>query len=131
MKFTWPLHKSVKHSSLIYNESLSVPGVRYAVRTVSLSQRIELTKSARDLCSKYEFLKAGDTGDQLEASLADLLIRRLYLEWGLAKIDGLKIDGSPATLDSLIEKGPEPLTDEIIGSIKAELGLTEDERKNF
>ena len=53
-----------------------MPGVHYAIRRVSLSQRIELTKRARELSLRHEFLKAGDAPDQLEASLADLLIRK-------------------------------------------------------
>ncbi|MGH9622868.1 MAG: hypothetical protein ACRD4G_00845 [Bryobacteraceae bacterium] len=62
--------------------------------------------------------------------MGDLLVERLYLEWGLAEIEGLAIDGTSATPALLIEKGPEPLTREILASIQAELGLSEDERKN-
>jgi hypothetical protein len=130
MRSILPLHRDVKYSSLIYRESLSTPGVRYAVRKVSLAQRMELTKNVRELCLKHEFLQAGDTSDRLESQLTDLMVRRLYLEWGLAEISGLRIDGSTATIELLIARGPEQLTDEIIESIKSELGLTEDERKN-
>jgi hypothetical protein len=107
-----------------------MPGVNYVIRRVSLSQRIELTKKVRELAIRYEFLQAGNTPDQLEASLADLLARRLYLEWGLADMSGLTIDQQPATVDVLIEKGPEALSDEIIAAIRAEVGLSEEERKN-
>jgi len=31
----------------------------------------------------------------------------------------------------LIEKGPERLSDEVIETIRAELGLSDEERKNF
>ena len=131
MKFTSPLRRDVSHPSVIQRESREIPGVQYTIRSVSLAQRIELTKSVRELCLKHEFLKAGDAADHMESWLADLLVRKLYLEWGLAEISGLRIDGKPATVEALIAKGPESLSDEIIESIKSELGLTEDERKNF
>lgn len=130
MKFISRLHRPVNHESLLWFRSAAVPGVRYAIRRISLGQRLELTKRARELALRHEFLKAGNNGEQLEASLSDLLIERLYLEWGLAEIEGLTIDGERGTPASLIEKGPEPLSQEILASIEAELGLSEDERKN-
>jgi len=90
-----------------------------------------LTKRARELSIRYEFLKAGDASDQLEASLADLLVRKLYIEWGLTELTGLRVDREPATVALLIEKGPEALVDEIIAAIRGQLGLSEQERKNF
>lgn len=108
-----------------------MPGVRYAIRRISLGQRLELTKRARELCLRHEFLKAGNAQEQLEASLSDLLVERLYLKWGLAELEGLLIDGEPASPSALIEKGPELLASEILASIQSELGLSEDERKNF
>ena len=130
MKFTSLLHKRVRHESVEWRDSNVLSGVRFGIRRVSLNDRIELTERARDLCRQYEFLRAGDAGDQLESSLSDLLVRKLYLEWGLAEIDGLEIDGKPANLDNLIKNGPEALSNEIIVAIQAQLGLTEDERKN-
>jgi len=104
--------------------------VSFAVRRPSLAQRIDLTGRVRELTLKYDFLKAGDASDQLEASLSELLVHKLYVEWGLAEIQGLKIDGNPADTLNLIERGPEELVHEIVTAIKAECGLTEDERKN-
>jgi hypothetical protein len=104
--------------------------VRFAVRKASLLQRIELTSRIKELTLHHEFLKAGDIPDQLDATMADLLVRRLYLEWGLSQISGLRIDGDPAGVESLIERGPEPFVEEILAAIKAELDLSEDERKN-
>ncbi|MGA8026579.1 MAG: hypothetical protein WB992_05495 [Bryobacteraceae bacterium] len=124
------MHKRVDYSSVFWRESVTTKGVGYAIRRVSLSQRIELTNSARELVLGHEFLKAGETPDQLEAAMGDLLVRKLYLEWGLAEMRGLTIDGQPATAELLAEKGPEPLSDEIISAIQAELGLSEEERKN-
>lgn len=130
MKFTSALPKQADYSSALWHESGVMPGVRYAIRRVSLSQRIELSKSVRELTLRHEFLQAGDASDQLAASIAELLARKLYLEWGLAEIRNLTIDGQPATAELLAEKGPERLSDEIIAAIQAELGLSEQERKN-
>jgi hypothetical protein len=130
--------KSISHSleplhyeSVRWISSRSFSGVRYATRRVSLAQRIELTRLVRDLMRRDEFLRAGDAADQVEAGLADLLVRKLYVEWGLVEIEGLEIDGAAATPQLLIDAGPEELTDEIAASIQGELSLTEEERKNF
>ncbi|MBV9301369.1 MAG: hypothetical protein JOY62_18675 [Acidobacteriaceae bacterium] len=116
---------------MTWHESKALPGVKYATRRISLEQRIELTKRARALSLKQEFLQAGETPEQLEGTLVDLLVRRLYLEWGLAELTGLTIDSQSANVELLIEKGPETLSDEIIADIRSELGLSEDERKNY
>jgi hypothetical protein len=124
------LRKGTNFESIRWDDSRSLPGVRFAVRKASLLQRIELTSRIKELTLHHEFLKAGDIPDQLDATMADLLVRRLYLEWGLDQIFGLRIDGDSATVASLIERGPEPLVEEILAAIKAELDLSEDERKN-
>jgi hypothetical protein len=130
MRFISHLRKAPNHSSLTWHDSQTVPGVRFAIRRVSLAQRIELAKNVRELALNHEFLKAGDTGEQLEASLADLLARKLYLEWGVGRLEGLRIDGHAATVGMLIDKGPEQLSDEMVDIIRAQLGLSEEERKN-
>jgi len=53
----------------------------------------------------------------------------MYLHWGLSSIDGLIIDGEPATAVGLLEKGPEELTREVVSAIKEQCGLSEPERK--
>jgi hypothetical protein len=108
-----------------------MPGVRFAVRRVSLASRIELMRRIRELTLRYEFLKAGDAAEQLEASLSELLIQKLLVEWGLVEISGLTVDDEPATLTNLIENGPESLSEEIAMAIREELGLSDEERKNF
>ncbi len=130
MKLQSHLRKKVCYSSLLWHESRVMPGVRYAIRRVSLSQRIELTQRVRELSSRHEFLKAGDTSDEVDAALSDLLVRRLYLEWGLEELSGLSIDEEAVTTAALIDRGPEALSDEIIASIQGEIGLSEEERKN-
>ena len=130
MRFISPSPEPLAYTSVSWHLSEAFQGVRFGIRRVSLLQRIELTKKVRELSSKYDFLKAGDALEQTEATMADLLVRRLYIEWGLESIEGLKIDGNSATVELLIEKGPERLSDEIVTAIRATLELSEDERKN-
>lgn len=130
MRFTSHSRKETKYASVIWHESKTVSGVRYATRQVSLQQRIELASRIREIVLRHEFLKAGDAGDQLEVTLGELLVRKLYIEWGLQEIEGLAIDGEPATVESIVAKGPEALTDEIVTSIRGQLELSGEERKN-
>jgi hypothetical protein len=131
MKLTSPSRDGVSYSSLSWHESKAIAGVRFAIRRVSLAQRLELNKRVRELTLRYEFLKAGPAADQLEATWADLLVRKLYVEWGLAGLEGLLIDGESASVELLIDKGPEELVDEIVSVLQEEIGLSEEERKNF
>jgi hypothetical protein len=130
MKLSSLLHRDAGYSSLAWHASETLPGVRFAVKRASLGQRIELTQRVRQLTLQNEFLRAGDAATQLEAALADLLTEKLYLEWGLERIEGLSIDGREATAATLIANGPESLTNEIAGVIQTENNLTDDERKN-
>ena len=130
MKSMLPSHREVPYSSLDWRESQIVPGVRFAIRKISLAQRINLAEKTRDLFMQHEFLRAGDSADQVQAALAELMVRRLYLEWGLAVIEKLTVDGEVATVETLIERGPEDLTAEIATVIRDSLTLTPEERKN-
>lgn len=117
-------------SSVSWHASCVIKGVRFALRRVSLGQRMELAKRIMELTVQHDFLKAGGPADQLQAALSDLLVSKLYIEWGLAQVEGLTIDGQTATAELLIEKGPEDLASEIIAALKQEAGLNEEERKN-
>ena len=111
--------------------SRAVPGVDFTIARMSFGRRIELTRQIRELGRKLEFLEAGsDFRERLEAAVLAVEIDRLYLRWGLKEVSGLILDGEPATPESLIEKGPEELTREILSAVKAECGLSEEERKN-
>jgi len=131
MKSLLHSRNEAEYTSVAWHQSIRFERVSFAVRRPSLAQRIDLNGRVRELTLKHEFLKAGSTSDQIEASLSELLVHKLYVEWGLAEIQGLKIDGNPADTESLIERGPEGLIHEIVSAIKAECGLTEDVRKNF
>ena len=129
-KSSLPSPEIHEHRSIVWHESSCIPKVRFAVRRLSLGQRIELTRRVRELTGKNEFLRAGSEADQLQAALSDLMMRQLFIEWGLAQIDGLHIDGREATTEVLIAKGPEDLAQEIAGAVSGELSLSEQETKN-
>lgn len=130
MNCTSHLPNQVEYSSEEWHESLTLPGVRFSTYRLSLGNRLALMERLRDLLRQYEFLRAGNALEQTEASLADFLVRRLYLEWGLASIQGLFIDGSPASIKAMVNCGPELLADEIVSVIRAKLELSDEERKN-
>jgi hypothetical protein len=106
-------------------------GVKYTIARMSFGRRLELTRRIRELARKAEYLEAGsEPQEKLEAAVLASEIDRVYLEWGLLRIDGMSIDGEPATPALLAERGPESLAREIVAAIKAECGLTAEERKN-
>jgi hypothetical protein len=112
-------------------ESAAAPGVRFTIARMSFGRRVELIRLIRDLAGRTEYLRAGDdSNEKLEAALLATEIERLYLTWGLLKVDGLTIDGQPATLESIVASGPEELCREMASAIRAECGLTEEEQKN-
>lgn len=131
MKFIWHSRKTVDVQSAVWHESCTIPGVKFSIRRVSLRGRLELMRAMRDLLAKNEFLRAGDSLDQTEAAISDLLAKKLYVEWGLCETAGLTIDGKPANVAALIESGPEALCNEVVDSIRPSLELSEAERKNF
>jgi hypothetical protein len=119
------------YESSAWFDAESRAGVRYGIARVSFGRRIELARRIREIGRNMEYLEAGsDVREKLEATVLAAEIDRAYLEWGLIALEGLTIDGAEATPQSLIENGPVGLATEILGRIKAECGLTEDERKN-
>ena len=113
------------------SESASAPGVRFTIAKMSFGRRIELTRRIRDLAARAEFLQAGDNArEKIDASLLASEIEREYLGWGLVRIEGLTIDGQPATPEAVAASGPEALCREIVAAIRAECGLTDEEAKN-
>jgi hypothetical protein len=109
-----------------------MPGVTFRVERMSFGRRLELVKELKDLLGRLEFVQAGPQGpaQQAEAALLAGEIDRIYLRWGLRAIEGLEIDGEPATPETLVERGPEELIAEALAAIKSEAGLSEAERKN-
>jgi len=119
------------YESVLKQRSESFPEISYTVRKISFGGRLELAKDIRELSRRMEFAAAGkEASDEMDASILAAEIERLYLRWGLVSLEGLAVDGGPASPDLLVERGPESLTREIIRAIQAECGLSEEERKN-
>lgn len=122
---------ALQYQSVLSIESKAVRGVTYAIHRISFGRRMELSRRVRELSRKAEFLEAGtEMHEKIEASILAQEIDAMYLHWGLLSIEGLIIDGDPATAEGLLEKGPEDLTREVVGAIKEQCGLSEPERKN-
>jgi hypothetical protein len=120
-----------RYESTAWFDAETQQGVRYTIARVSFGRRIELARRIREIGRKMEYLEAAsDVREKLEATVLAAEIDRAYLEWGLMSVEGLDIDGAAATPATLIETGPVDLAAEILARIKAECGLTEDERKN-
>ncbi len=119
------------YESVIWCDADSRCGVRYAIARVSFGRRIELARRIREVARKAEFLEAGmDVREKLEAAVIGVEVDRVYLETGLVAIEGLTIDGEDATPNTFIDRGPMELAKEILIRIKAESGLSGEERKN-
>jgi hypothetical protein len=119
------------YESLLWLESETLPGVEFSLRKISLAQRIELSSRVRELTLRNEFLRSGEPRDQLEACIADLLVQKLYVQWAVVDLKGLRIDGQQATVELLLERGPEALVQEMVDAIHSHLELSDAERKNF
>jgi len=137
MKYLSLLHdKSSPLCEKNYESTVTLPscssvGVTYKIVRLSFRRRMELARRVLELARKYEYHEAGQgMEDSIEAHILSCEIDGLYLQWGLAEIAGLSVDGMAITPELLVERGPEPLAREIVDAIKRECGLTEDERKN-
>ena len=67
----------------------------------------------------------------METAILSAEVDRLYIRWGLKEVDGLVIDGLPATPESLLAVGPEELVQEALAFIRSECGLDEAEKKTW
>ncbi len=121
----------MQYESIIEVTSTWAPTVLFRIERMSFGRRLELTRQVRGLLARHEFHAGGDTPlDRVEASALSMEIDRLYWDWGLVGVEGLAIDHTLATKETLLERGPEALVREILNAIKRECGLNEDERKN-
>jgi hypothetical protein len=121
----------MEYTSVTVVEPAAAPGVRLVLRRMSFARRVELMRRIRELAGRAEFLKAGEgAGEQMDAALLRAEIDRLYVAWGVERVEGLVLDGAPATPESLAEAGPEGLFREALEAVRRECGLSEAERKN-
>ncbi len=131
MNCSSPLDESAEYSSTKWVTSATHPGVRFRLARLSRGRRIALARSVRALWQRLEYHGAGESiDDRLSEAVLAAELDADYLKWGLVAVEGLVIDGCPASVQQLIETGPEALCREIVAAIRAELGLSEDERKN-
>lgn len=73
---------------------------------------------------KYEL-----EGKIYESVVTDLY--PIYSKWGVVSIDGLVLDGAPATMDSILSIGPEGLVPELGEEVQRILKLTPEETLGF
>jgi hypothetical protein len=122
---------AVHYESVVWINSQARPGVKFAIHRVSFGRRMELSRRVREISQKAEFLAAStELHEKIEANILGQEIDAMYLQWGLASVEGLIIDGETAGATQLLEKGPEDIAREVVDAIKAQCGLTEAERKN-
>lgn len=122
---------AVEYGSTLTLPSRSIAGVEFTVLRLSLARRMELARRVLELSRRMEFRDAGgNVEEKIEANILGCEIDQVYIHWGLVAISGLTIDGVIATPELLSEKGPEDLAREIVDAVKAQCGLTENERKN-
>jgi hypothetical protein len=97
----------------------------------------EPNRRLRDLMAEKEAAEGKPPAEQLAiytrvlADMQDVIDDQITPVWVrglLVSIDGLTINGEPATVEALIEEGPRDLYREIAGVIGKEVGLTEKER---
>lgn len=123
-------------SGLLYaseteHTSESHPGVRYVLHRCSLARRIALIERLAGHAARFEALRASERlDDRVQAEALRLRMDFEYLDWGLARVHGLLIDGEAPTVQTMFERGPESLVQEIVARIRAECELSGDERKN-
>ena len=126
-----PVSGPVSYESTLSIQSRAIPGVTLVIRRVSFGRRMELSRCARELSQRAEFLAAGnEVREKIEANILAQEIDAMYMRWGLVSVDGLMIDGEQATVDQLLDRGPEELTQEALAAIRGQCGLSEAERKN-
>jgi hypothetical protein len=122
----------VMYESAIWRESLVWPGVQFRVLRMSLIRRHRLMQELKGTASEEAFHRAApeEAGSEISAAELQAHIDEMVIRTALLEIKGLSIDGQPATVESLIESGPESLAHEIAEAIADESSLKEDERKN-
>jgi hypothetical protein len=118
------------HSTQLHDSAV-LEGVQFRTARMSFRRRLELTKAVRDLVNRIEYHESAPSPEEkLSAAILTREVEAIYLKWGLLEVCGLVLDGRPATVDLVLEAGPEAFVEEILEAIKTDCGLTDDERKN-
>ena len=86
-------------------------------------------------CRKPEYENDADRKlRDLETRQLEVLIDELApakLKWGVSSIEGLEIDGRPATIDMLLSDMPEAVTSEVVNEIDRLMRLSPEETLAF
>jgi hypothetical protein len=120
---------SIYYDTAVAVSSALSPGVIYIIEKMSFVRRLDLMKSIRNLAIQLEFEMAAEKSDTMTVSVLTAQIDCLYLRWGLREVQGLFIDGNPATPELLTSAGPEELFAEALAAVKRECGLTDVQKK--
>lgn len=122
----------VMYESAVWRQSRAWPGVQFQVLRMSLIRRHRLMQELKSLASEEAFHRAApqEAGSEISAAELQTRIDEMVIRTALLGIKGLSINGQPATVESLIDSGPESLAREIAEAIAEESFLNEDERKN-
>ena len=123
----------MQYESSVEVDSQKLPGVRFTVERMSFGRRLELIRQLKQLLGRLDFVLAASAEGpekQAEAALLAGEIDRIYVRWGLRKVDGLVMDGEEVTAESVIERAPEALVEEILQAIRREAGISQAEAKN-
>jgi len=100
-------------------------------REIRRASLVALGVSAALAASSAWAQNAGESPkEKLDATLLTAEIEKAYVLWGLSEVGGLELDGIPATPESLVSHAPESLFREALEAVKAECGLSDEERKN-
>lgn len=125
------LNDPLPYESVAVVASKAMPGVTLTVARMSFDRRVALMRRIRELARRAEFLGGGQsTEDKMDSALVQAEIERTYVAWGLKAVSGLVIDGRDANPETLSVDGPEVLFREALAAVRAEIGLSEDQRKN-
>src|SRR5580704_16108526 len=97
-------HAGDSYESVLMIRSKALPAVTFVINRISFGRRMELSRRAREIGRKAEFLEAGgQLQEKIEGSILAQEVDAMYLTWGLVSIAGLTIDGEAATAESLLE----------------------------
>lgn len=136
------------------HESTAHPGVSFRVRQLNQLERtrrdagiIEHQMKLADLVTRYNSLVERDGDGKVSVippenitdveridfevkEIMDLHITPAIIRAGLVEVQGVTIDGQPATVDTLLQFAPATLLDEISTACVAGAGLTDEQQKN-
>lgn len=136
----------MNYTSKTTHKSDVMPTVSFTLKKLSHGRRLKIDLALADHRAKVrelsqEFMTIAED-DSSEARLRKIRLdsqtrfvieehfKPTYLREALDKLEGLEIDGAPATLENLFSDGPVELIEEIYQTIQNNIGLTLDEIKN-